>query len=128
LSQGSRPRANPKEVDDDGGQPVTWRTGAAALWLLLLAASRLAAQDQPAVVAEGERLFRVQGCYGCHTVGRFGTPIGPDLSRVGLKYSKDYLARWLTDPEAQRPHAHMPRLELDPAEVEALAAYLATRR
>jgi cbb3-type cytochrome oxidase cytochrome c subunit len=61
-------------------------------------------------------------------VGRFGTPIGPDLSRVGFKYSKEYLVRWLSDPAAQRPSAHMPKLELDPAEIEALAAYLATRR
>lgn len=106
-----------------------WRAGVFGLGLVLLAVSRLAAQDQEtAAVAEGERLFRVQGCYGCHTVGRFGTPIGPDLSRVGSRYSRGYLARWLSDPQAQRPHAHMPKLELDPAEVEALAAYLARQR
>jgi mono/diheme cytochrome c family protein len=86
------------------------------------------AQEREAVLAEGERLFRVHGCYGCHLVGRFGTPIGPDLSRVGVKYSKEYLVRWLSDPAVQRPSAHMPKLELDPAEIEALAAYLATRR
>ena len=77
-------------------------------------------------MTEGERLFRVQGCYGCHIVGRMGTPIGPDLSRIGSKYPHAYLARWLSDPEAQRPTAHMPKLELAPQEVEALAAYLAT--
>jgi mono/diheme cytochrome c family protein len=86
------------------------------------------AQEREAVLAEGERLFRVHGCYGCHLVGRFGTPIGPDLSRVGVKYSKEYLVRWLSDPAVQRPSAHMPKLELDPAEIEALAAYLATRQ
>jgi mono/diheme cytochrome c family protein len=104
-----------------------WRASIVGLWLLLLA-STAQAQEREAAVAEGERLFRVQGCYGCHTVGRFGTPIGPDLSRVGFKYSKEYLVRWLSDPAAQRPNAHMPKLELDPAEIEALAAYLATRR
>lgn len=39
-----------------------------------------------------------------------------------------YLVRWLSDPAAQRPNAHMPKLELDPAQVEALAAFLSTLR
>ncbi len=107
---------------------MRWPTGVAALVLLLLGPWTAQAQERDAVVAEGERLFRVQGCYGCHTIGRLGTPIGPDLSRVGLKYSRAYLAHWLGDPAAQRPSAHMPKLELNPAEIEALAAYLATRR
>jgi mono/diheme cytochrome c family protein len=94
--------------------------------LVLLSSLVALAQQRTEVVSEGEKLFRVQGCYGCHTVGRFGTPLGPDLSRVGGKYPKDYLTRWLSDPEAQRPNAHMPKLELAPKEVEALAAYLST--
>jgi cbb3-type cytochrome oxidase cytochrome c subunit len=98
------------------------------LLLLVLLPVATSAQPREAIVAEGEQLFRVQGCYGCHLVGRFGTPIGPDLSRVGFKYSKAYLARWLSDPQSQRPNAHMPKLELDPAQVEALASYLATLR
>jgi mono/diheme cytochrome c family protein len=99
----------------------------AVLGPLLLAPVAVLAQE-PGPVAKGEQLFRVQGCYGCHIVGKFGTPIGPNLSHVGGKYSKAYLARWLSDPESQRPNAHMPRLELDPAQVEALAAYLSGLR
>jgi mono/diheme cytochrome c family protein len=100
-------------------------TSLATLALLLLAPMVVLAQD-PEPAATGERLFRIQGCYGCHIVGKFGTPIGPNLSHVGGKYSKAYLTRWLSDPESQRPNAHMPKLELDPAQVDALAAYLAT--
>jgi mono/diheme cytochrome c family protein len=107
---------------------MTWWVGLAALWLLLLTPVGAPAQETEPTAAKGERLFRIQGCYGCHAVGKFGTPIGPDLSRVGLKYSKAYFTRWLSDPESQRPNAHMPRLELDPAQVDALAAYLATLR
>ncbi|HEY7650875.1 MAG TPA: cytochrome c [Methylomirabilota bacterium] len=104
---------------------MTWRAGLAAFGLLLFAPVTAFAQ-QPGPAAEGERLFRVQGCYGCHIVGKFGTPIGPNLSHVGGKYSKAYLTRWLKDPESQRPNAHMPKLELDPVEVEALAAFLSS--
>ena len=107
---------------------MTWRVAVATLGLLLLPPVLALTQEPGTIVAEGERLFRAQGCYGCHTVGRFGTPIGPNLSRVGFKYSKEYLVRWLSDPHAQRPNAHMPKLELDPAEIAALAAYLATLR
>lgn len=87
-----------------------------------------ASQERTEAIAAGERAFRAQGCYGCHFVGKFGTPIGPDLSRVGSKYSESYLARWLRDPAAQRPNAHMPKLELTAAEIEALAAFLAAQR
>jgi len=97
----------------------------AALALALLAAAASPAELSPLVV-RGEQLFTAQGCYGCHVVGRYGTPIGPDLSHVGGKYSEEYLRRWLTDPKQQRPAAHMPRLELKRSEVRALAAWLAT--
>lgn len=98
---------------------------ALALLLLVLPA---AAEERSDLAANGERLFRVQGCYGCHMVGKFGTPMAADLSHIGARYSEAYLSKWLSDPEAQRPNAHMPKLELDPAEVAALAAYLATLR
>ncbi len=68
------------------------------------------------------------GCYGCHTVGKLGTPIGPDLSHVGTKYPRDYLERWLRDPGRQRPSAHMPTLELSEEQVRAIAAYLSSLR
>jgi len=84
--------------------------------LLLAVAAVVSAQQRgsdsrepSALVSEGRRLFRIQGCYGCHTVGKLGTPIGPDLSNVGVRLSRGYLERWIRDPESQRPHAHMPR-------------------
>ncbi len=84
-----------------------------------------AAQDG---VDAGKRYFMDSGCYGCHLVGKVGTPIGPDLSRVGAKYSRAYLERWLKDPSAQRPSAHMPRLELSEQQVKALADFMSSLR
>jgi cytochrome c oxidase subunit 2 len=77
---------------------------------------------------QGKQYFMNNGCYGCHIVGRMGTPIGPDLSHVGAKYSLAYLQRWIRDPAEQRPSAHMPALELTDAQVTALAAYLSSLR
>ena len=91
-------------------------------------ASCVQAQDGAALVARGQIVFRDQGCYGCHTVGKTGTPIAADLSRIGAKRDQAYLGRWLRDPSLQRPTAHMAKLQLSESEVEALAAYLGSLR
>ena len=83
------------------------------------------AQDS---VEQGKRYFMDSGCYGCHTIGKMGTPIGPDLSKVGAKYSHAYIERWLKDPSAQRPNAHMPALELSEQQVKSLTAFLSSLR
>jgi mono/diheme cytochrome c family protein len=95
---------------------------------MLLVVAPACAQNRSGLVAQGEQLFTVQGCHGCHTVGKAGTPIGPDLSYIGAKYAESFLLRWLSDPTEQRPTAHMPKIQLTPAEVEALGAYLASLR
>jgi cytochrome c oxidase subunit 2 len=95
---------------------------------VLVAAGATLAQGTPARVERGGKWFMDNGCYGCHTVGKIGTPIGPDLSHVGNKYTLDYLERWLRDPLHQRPSAHMPKLELTEDQVQAVAAYLSSLR
>jgi mono/diheme cytochrome c family protein len=95
--------------------------------VLLLAAPAAASGAQPST-ERGKQYFMDSGCYGCHTVGKMGTPIGPDLSRVGAKYSRAYMERWLRDPSVQRPNAHMPALELSEDQVKALAAFLMSLR
>jgi mono/diheme cytochrome c family protein len=106
--------------------------GIALVWLLAsglgVSCARLETQSREPLVAQGRQLFADKGCYGCHTVGLAGTPIAPDLGRVGARYSEATLARWLRDPSAQEPTRHMPNLELSEAEAGALAAYLASLR
>ncbi len=99
----------------------------AALCLALAGSAIALGQGLPSArVEQGGKLFIDSGCYGCHTVGKLGTPIGPDLSRIGSKYPLEYLERWLRDPLFQRPSAHMPKLELTEDQVRALAAYLSS--
>jgi mono/diheme cytochrome c family protein len=104
----------------------------ALVGLLLLAlelgSSGADAQSREALVRRGQGLFAEKGCYGCHTIGVAGTPIAPDLSRVGARYPEPALARWLRDPAAQEPTRHMPKLEMSETEASALAAYLSTLR
>jgi cytochrome c1 len=63
-----------------------------------------------------------------HPTGAAGTPIAPDLSRVGRRDSEADLTRLLRDPAIHKPGAHMRKLALTEAEARALAAYLATLR
>ena len=93
--------------------------------VLVVGAQSVCAQD---AVARGKQQFTSRGCYGCHLVEKFGTPIGPDLSGIGAKYSQASLTRWLRDPEAERATAHMPKLELTEDEITSLAAYLSSLR
>jgi mono/diheme cytochrome c family protein len=103
-------------------------------------------QTRETLLARGKALFVDKGCDGCHTIGGVGTPIGPDLSRVGLGYREGDLRRWLGAPaeepteggrgpqlepsEGDVSHLlrHMPTPRLSGSEAEALAAYLGSLR
>jgi len=105
-----------------------WRM-APVVVLLFAAAPAQAQAPDAALVLRGEGLFKEQGCYGCHTVGKFGTQgIAADLSHVGARHDAGYLTKWLKDPVSQKPTAHMPKIALSDAEAKALAAYLASLR
>ncbi len=99
----------------------------AALGLALAGSAIALGQGLPgARVEQGGKFFIDSGCYGCHLVGKLGTPIGPDLSHIGSRYSVEDIERWLRDPLFQRPTAHMPKLELTEEQVRALGAYLSS--
>lgn len=103
-----------------------WR--AVSVGALLLAASPALAQDDDSPVARGRRLFEAQGCYGCHAIAGVGATTAPDLSRVGAKYSPDYLRYWLRNTPPRGSNEHMPKIQLAEPEIEALAAYLSSLR
>ena len=107
------------------------RTAIVALFAVVgvLAACGIVARSQdPGLIEAGQRTFMKQGCSDCHTVGKVGTPIGPDLTHVGAKYRADYLERWLRGPSSLRPSTHMPALELSDDDIKANAALLASRQ
>ncbi len=100
-------------------------TGLAVMAFLTAAAAE---EGRDALIERGRTIYADQGCHGCHTMGAAGTPIASDLSHIGAKYSERDLGDWLRDPSMQKPTAHMPKIELTAADVEALAAYLASLR
>ncbi len=65
----------------------------------------------------GRMLARKYGCLGCHTVkgmSAFGDEtawkVGPDLHHIQSKVNRDWIMRWLQNPEAFRPSTLMPNI------------------
>jgi putative heme-binding domain-containing protein len=54
----------------------------------------------PGDATRGARLFRQQGCIGCHLAGGEGGIKGPDLSVIGSQRSAGYLRESMLDPDA----------------------------
>jgi len=103
---------------------------AVGLWFSGTGSSSTVAEAAPPTVTAdaGAALFVAKGCVVCHVNGdvaeshRVSLVIGPDLTQ----YANDpaFLSRWLADPAAARTGAQMPDLDLSPAEIEALIAFL----
>jgi len=95
----------------------------------------------PATVPEtasarrGQEVFLSQPCVMCHTVR--GTPAGgkvaPDLTHLAsrttlaagtLANTRGNLAAWISDAQGVKPGAHMPSLQIAPADLHPLLDYL----
>ena len=84
----------------------------------------------------GQAMF-AKTCGACHTVGR-GHRVGPDLVNLMTRRSRDWVARYIADPESLRkgqdatalalaqryPTVPMPRLGLAEGDVEDIMAYI----
>lgn len=84
-----------------------------------------------AETVDGAMVFQQKGCPACHAIGGQGPArLGPDLSRIGstpydaLPNTPEFLAKWLDDPQGQKPGTLMPHIPLAPAERDALVRYL----
>jgi cytochrome c oxidase subunit 2 len=105
-------------------------------------AAWLRAQAQDAVVSTdplaqaGQQVFAGGPCVGCHVIRGIPQAVGkagPDLTHVGsrpyiaggvLANTAHNLGRWLSNPPGVKAGSLMPNLNLPPADVDALVAYL----
>jgi len=101
------------------------------LLLLLLPAPALAQSPE-----EGQSLFQ-KNCAACHTIGG-GTLVGPDLQGVTDLRERDWLLRWMMEPDAMLSEGDpiatqllaefndvpMPNVGLNEDETAAIFAYL----
>jgi cytochrome c oxidase subunit II len=88
---------------------------------------------------QGEQLFLSNQCASCHTIR--GTPargeVGPDLTHLQMRETlaaltipnrRDYLGRWILDPQHFKPGNKMPALGLSGPDLQHVVAYLESLR
>jgi nitric oxide reductase subunit C len=76
-------------------------------------------------VNPGERVFKAQGCSACHTLNGIGGKVGPDLTHVGSRRSREWIEAQIENPKSHYPDSIMPSFaKLPEKDREALADYL----
>jgi cytochrome c oxidase subunit 2 len=90
--------------------------------------------DTTTLAGHGKQVFLEVGCVACHTIqGISPGVIGPNLTHVGSRTSiagsmfpndPEHLARWIGNPQKQKPGATMLNLGLNPDQIAAVVAYL----
>lgn len=89
------------------GMPGTWFFSATEVEGLVSYVTALGRTPNEPLTGNPERgkvLFESKGaCTTCHTVGGFGTNLGPDLSAAGARRGAAYLYESLVDPGAALP-------------------------
>lgn len=103
-------------------------------WVAAQKAPPAVPADTTSLAATGMKLFAESACVGCHTVdGVSAGIIGPNLTHFGSRTSlagamypndAEHLAKWITEPDKQKPGTLMLNLGLPPDQVNALVAYL----
>ena len=92
-----------------------------------------------ASVTDGRRVFTTNACVNCHTVtgtgarGRFGPDLTHLMSRDTLASgaapnNPGYLRLWVQNPDAIKPGALMPAMNLSDEDLDRVTAYLLTLR
>jgi cytochrome c oxidase subunit 2 len=96
-----------------------------------------AAQPVGALALAGRRAFDGAACAFCHSVRGTAAAglVGPDLTHVAgratlaagtLSNTPGNLAAWISNAPSLKPGTPMPRMELDPATLQSIVAYLRT--
>ncbi len=96
---------------------------------------RAAAAPTSADAKAGADLFLKRACVMCHRIGGTvaGGTVAPDLTHIAsrqtlaagtLTMSRGNLAAWIADPQGIKPGSHMPVVDLDGDELNAIVAYL----
>jgi mono/diheme cytochrome c family protein len=73
---------------------------------------------------KGGEVFRRSRCVTCHEVDGRGGTLGPALTHVGAKVSREWLYSWIRAPHRFQPKTLMPRFRLTDEEARDLAAHL----
>ena len=74
----------------------------------------------------GATVFTREKCNECHTIKGKGGAVGPNLTLVGNRRSREYIVQQIKEPSSHNPNTAMPSFKerLSEQDVNALADYL----
>ncbi len=80
--------------------------------------------------SRGAKLFQENRCKECHTIDGKGGAVGPNLSFVGSRRSRDYIVQQIENPSSHNPNTAMPsfKKQLSKEDIDALADYLSNKK
>ncbi|MFQ5454820.1 MAG: cytochrome c [Nitrospirota bacterium] len=82
-------------------------------------------KTEAAMIKKGKKLFRRNGCKGCHRIGEKGGRIGPELSRIGKRLNADFIYKWVKNPQYYKKETIMPSFwHLKDNDVKAIVYFL----
>ena len=76
------------------------------------------------LLERGRELLVEYSCASCHEIKGIGKKFTPRLDGIGLKVSREWLVRWLSDPAKVSPSTRMPNFHLTTEESDLLADFL----
>lgn len=94
-------------------------------------------------LARGRELLTHLNCQGCHKLNNLDRPtLGPDLSSVGYKVTREWIYKWLKEPRTildkdgnvtvngyeNEDEPRMPKFRLKEEEIRALSAFLSVQK
>jgi mono/diheme cytochrome c family protein len=94
-------------------------------------------------LARGRALLTQLNCQGCHKLNNLDRPtLGPDLSSVGYKVTREWIYKWLKEPRTlldkdgnvtvdgyeNEAEPRMPKFRLKEEEIRALSGFLSVQR
>lgn len=89
-----------------------------------------AAKSQAELIVYGRKLYRQEGCVGCHLLDGEGGKVGPDLTLEGTRgRSEEWLIGHFKDPSAYTPGSIMPPFkQLMDEQLRALTVFLQSEK
>jgi mono/diheme cytochrome c family protein len=77
--------------------------------------------------SKGAEIFKREKCMDCHTFKGKGGAVGPNLTYVGSRRTREYIFQQIKDPKSHNPRTAMPSFSgrISEEEINALADYLA---
>ncbi len=87
-----------------------------------------ASSDEEAqLTGRGKQLyFNKYGCNACHSVGKTGGQVGPELDRAGFRLNPSWVYRWIKYPQSMKPETKMPNLGISDDDAKAIMMFLKT--